>query len=433
MSEVRILVVDDDQGMRELMVRRLERMSLSCDQAPDCPGALARLRESAYDLLLTDIYMPGGTGLDLLRVAKEKDPLVQVVVVTGSATLDNAIEALNIGAFSFLNKPFEHIGVFDNTVARALEFRRLLRDNQRLAESQRRRGDLLEAEVTERIRQMRQKQQDVVDLLARLPLGLLVVDADGRVLLSNPRGEAWLAEDARHEPQPLRAYLADLKPPRRPMLTEIALPGLALQLTAQAMPPLEGKGRTLVFLEECSAERDDLRCSLSPMLARLKPGLEWLAGQTLKGEALEVVKLLNSQVAALEKMVAPLADAAVEEAPGGAVSVAPLAPSAPQPAGPAARTAAEPVSQPVSGRRGLLRNLKERKQADEPGQGARAAPTAGALDLSDIFGAPPARSEAPQGASFEEAGAADPSAESSRRSGRPWPPPLPSSDEDSEG
>lgn len=438
MAEVRILVVDDDQGMRELMVRRLERMSLGCDQAADCPGALAHIREKPYDLLLTDIYMPGGTGLDLLRAAKDKDPLVQVVVVTGSATLDNAIEALNIGAFSFLNKPFEHIGVFDNTVARALEFRRLLRDNQRLAESQRRRGDMLEAEVTDRIRQMRQKQQDVVDLLARLPLGLLVVDTDGRVLLTNPRGEAWLAEDARHDTQPLREYLSTLKPPRRPTLTELALPGLALQLTAQAMPPLEGKGRTLVFLEECSSEREDLRCSLSPMLARLKPSLEWLSGQPLKEGELEVVKLLGSQVNALERMVAPLADAVIEAPGSAAAAVGQVAAAGAQAGEEAAPAQAEPASQPAPGRRGLLRNLKDRKPAPESGAERGAAPGA-AIDLSDIFGAPPVQPASAEGAgqrlAFESA---DPPAQDEEqevrraalRAGQQWPPPLPSSDDD---
>ena len=56
-----------------------------------------------------------------------------VVVVTGSASLDNAVEALNMGAFSFLTKPFDHLSVFDNAVSRALELRRLIRDNQWLA------------------------------------------------------------------------------------------------------------------------------------------------------------------------------------------------------------------------------------------------------------------------------------------------------------
>jgi len=86
----------------------------------------------AYGLILTDIYLPGVTGLEVIRQAEEIDPHVQVVV-TGSASLDNAVEALNMGAFSFLTKPFDHLSVFDNAVSRALESRRSIRDNQRLA------------------------------------------------------------------------------------------------------------------------------------------------------------------------------------------------------------------------------------------------------------------------------------------------------------
>ena len=143
MAELRVLVADDDANMLDLMSRRLGRMGLQVDRAEDGRTALEMLKRAGYDLILTDIYMPGATGLDIIRLAKENDPQVQVVVVTGWATLDNAVEALNMGAFSYLTKPFDHLSVFDNAVSRALEFRRLIRDNLRMAEIQRRRGGLV--------------------------------------------------------------------------------------------------------------------------------------------------------------------------------------------------------------------------------------------------------------------------------------------------
>ena len=143
MAELRVLVADDDANMLDLMSRRLGRMGLQVDRAEDGRTALEMLKRASYDLILTDIYMPGATGLDIIRLAKENDPQVQVVVVTGWATLDNAVEALNMGAFSYLTKPFDHLSVFDNAVSRALEFRRLIRDNPRMAEIQRRRGGLV--------------------------------------------------------------------------------------------------------------------------------------------------------------------------------------------------------------------------------------------------------------------------------------------------
>jgi CheY-like chemotaxis protein len=302
MAEIRVLVADDDSNMLDLMVRRLGRMGLQADRAPDGTTALAMIEATSYDLILTDIYMPGATGLDILAKAKAKDPHAQVVVVTGSASLDNAVDALNEGAFSYLSKPFDHMSVFDTAVSRALEFRRLIRDNQRLAEIQRRRGDMLEAEVTERIRQMRRKQQDLVDLLARLPQGLVVVDTDGRMLMSNALAEKWLAEEAREASQPLRRYLSSVTPPSRATTAEVVLAGLSLRLTAQALPEAGGKGRTLVIIEEEEHEASPTGL-LASSVEKLKPGLEWLARQVLDEKETEVVRLLSMQVAAIERMV----------------------------------------------------------------------------------------------------------------------------------
>jgi DNA-binding response OmpR family regulator len=303
MPEWRVLVVDDDTHMLDLMTRRLARMGMQADRAQDGRTAVSLVLKTAYDLILTDIYMPEGTGLDILRAAKENDPHVQVIVVTGSATLDNAVEALNMGAFSYLSKPFDHMSVFDNAVSRALEFRRLIRDNQRMAEIQRRRGDMLEAEVTDRIRQMRRRQQDMIDLLARLPEGVLVVDSEGRILLSNAPAEEWLAREARLEVQPLRRYLSSLTPPRRPTQTETEIDGAYLRLTAQALPPEEGKPRILVTIGDAGDEGADVRRQLHESLAQLKPGLDWLARQALDRKETEVVRVLLTQIGAIETML----------------------------------------------------------------------------------------------------------------------------------
>jgi len=308
MPEWRVLVVDDDTHMLDLMTRRLSRMGLQADRAQDGRTAVSMVQTTAYDLILTDIYMPEGTGLEILRTAKENDPHVQVIVVTGSATLDNAVEALNMGAFSYLSKPFDHMSVFDNAVSRALEFRRLIRDNQRLAEIQRRRGDMLEAEVTDRIRQMRRRQQDMIDLLARLPEGVLVVDGEGRILLSNAPAEEWLAREARLEVQPLRRYLSMLVPPRRPTTSETEIDGVYLRLTAQPLPPEEGKPRTLVTIGEASDEGAEVRRKLSESLADLKPGLDWLARRGLDEKETDVVRGLLTQIAEVETMLGPAAD-----------------------------------------------------------------------------------------------------------------------------
>ena len=98
----------------------------------DSPGAAhAQLAESDFDLVITDLRMPGGSGLDVLADVKKLRPATQVVVVTAFATPETAIAALKNGAYDYLTKPFQvdEIGV---VVARALEKRALLRDNLQL-------------------------------------------------------------------------------------------------------------------------------------------------------------------------------------------------------------------------------------------------------------------------------------------------------------
>jgi len=186
------------------MCRRLGRMGLQVDRAEDGRAALEMIKRAGYDLILTDIYMPGATGLDIIRLAKENDPHVQVVVVTGSATLDNAVEALNMGAFSYLTKPFDHLSVFDNAVSRALEFRHLALDNLRMAEIQRRRGGLLEDEVTERVRLLRTRQPELQDLLACLPDGVVILEEGGLRRQLDPGGPCGSVDGVRpwrdHDP-----------------------------------------------------------------------------------------------------------------------------------------------------------------------------------------------------------------------------------------
>jgi len=306
MAEPQVLVVDDDPGILDLVVRRLERRGLHPDSAPDGPTAVEMLKEKSYDLVVTDIYMPGGlTGLDILRKVKEIDAHVQVIVVTAAAALDNAVDALNQGAFSYLIKPFDHLSVIDNSVTRALDYRRLILDNQRMAEIQRRRGDLLEAEVTDRIQLMRRKQQDTAEMLARLPVGLIVADAEGKLLLTNAVAEEWMKRRAKNGKQPLQEYLDRLIPPTYSTTTELPLDEVNLRITAQPLPPLQGKLRTLIVVQEhetAPAAGAGGTGGAVSMAARLKPAIDWLAERPLPAEEGNVVRGLQMQLLALERL-----------------------------------------------------------------------------------------------------------------------------------
>src|SRR3970282_2666064 len=105
-------VCDHEAPLRDLRARRLEKMGLEAERAENGKDAAARIDAQRYDLLITDIYMPDVTGLELLQQMKALDPHAQVVVVTASATLDNAVGALNHGAFAYLTKPVDHRAFF---------------------------------------------------------------------------------------------------------------------------------------------------------------------------------------------------------------------------------------------------------------------------------------------------------------------------------
>src|SRR3970282_2152806 len=149
MADLRILLCDDDPDLLGLLTRRLEKMGLQHDVAADGRLAISLVEKNTYDVIVTDIYMPEATGLEVLQFAKQRDPDIQVVIITSSATLDNAIDALKHGAFRYLTKTFDHLIVFDNMVSRAVEHRHLLGATQHKAEAQQLPGDMLEDEVAD--------------------------------------------------------------------------------------------------------------------------------------------------------------------------------------------------------------------------------------------------------------------------------------------
>ncbi|UCF61367.1 MAG: response regulator, partial [Anaerolineaceae bacterium] len=304
-TEFKILVVDDDESMLDLMTLRFNKMGLKVERANDGRMAQKAIEQTTFDLIVTDIYMPGGTGLSLLRKAKEQDPHTQVIVVTAGATLENAIEALNNGAFAYLTKPFDHVSVFDNVVSRALEFRRLVLDNQRMAEIQRRRGDMLEDEVTERVQQLRERQRELLDLLSTLPDGVVVVEEGGRVVLSSPVAEKWLSRELRMAGQPIQRFIETVHDEWAEEEAQAEIGEHTLRLTAADLPTEgEEKKRKVVVIHEVEELPPGLTPQLSDPLARLKQGLAWLYKQKMGTAVLDVLKQLAVQINELERLSA---------------------------------------------------------------------------------------------------------------------------------
>jgi excisionase family DNA binding protein len=102
----RVLVVDDEASIRDLLSKTLALAEYDVDTAADGNTALDRMRASSYDLLIADLKMPGMDGLTLIRQAKQIKADLPVIIITGFSTESSAIEAVNLGVAGYLTKPF---------------------------------------------------------------------------------------------------------------------------------------------------------------------------------------------------------------------------------------------------------------------------------------------------------------------------------------
>jgi len=129
----RVLVVDDDEANRVTLERILSREGHVVAHAASGRAALEHLRAEPVDLILTDLKMPGMSGLDLLRASRHLAPDVEVVVMTAYGTVETAVEAMKEGAYDFVSKPLRRLELA-SCVRKALEKRALSVENRRLRE-----------------------------------------------------------------------------------------------------------------------------------------------------------------------------------------------------------------------------------------------------------------------------------------------------------
>ncbi|MBD3337176.1 MAG: response regulator [Candidatus Eisenbacteria bacterium] len=128
----KILVVEDDLGMAETCVKLFRREGLPAESVYSGEDALQRvLNDLEFDIVLTDLRMPGMDGTELLRRIKEARPEVEVIIMTGYGTIQNAIQAMKIGATDYITKPFDREELL-GAVAQILESRRLKHEVARL-------------------------------------------------------------------------------------------------------------------------------------------------------------------------------------------------------------------------------------------------------------------------------------------------------------
>jgi len=132
-QQARILIAEDEANLRLVLQKELERLGYRVQAAPDGEAALRRLEESNVDVLLCDINMPRIDGMELLRRVHERPNPPEVIMLTGQATVETAVEAMKLGAYDYLTKPYS-INELDIRVKQAADKRRLRVDNVRLRE-----------------------------------------------------------------------------------------------------------------------------------------------------------------------------------------------------------------------------------------------------------------------------------------------------------
>ncbi len=131
-SPPRLLIVDDEQHMCDVCSRTLQRAGYEVMATSDPDVAIAALNDGPqFDLLLTDIKMPTMSGLDLAQIAREKDPEIAIIIMTGYASLENLHQSVRRGVADFLSKPFE-LEQLRLAVDQALRKRAIQQDNLRL-------------------------------------------------------------------------------------------------------------------------------------------------------------------------------------------------------------------------------------------------------------------------------------------------------------
>ncbi len=136
-QEVRLLIADDDEEFRSSLVRRFQRRGYDVEQVADGASTLHLLKQREFDVLVLDLVMPSMSGLEALKQIKDDRHDCEVIVLTGQGTIQTAVQAMKLGAFDFLTKPFP-LAELEVVVNRAYEHRQLRKENFQLKQILRR-------------------------------------------------------------------------------------------------------------------------------------------------------------------------------------------------------------------------------------------------------------------------------------------------------
>jgi len=104
---IKVLLVDDEEEFTEILSERMKTRGFDVDVTNSGLNALEKVNEKSYDVIVLDLYMPGMDGIDTLKHLVEQNPDLQIIFLTGQATLEKGIEAVKLGAVDFMEKPVD--------------------------------------------------------------------------------------------------------------------------------------------------------------------------------------------------------------------------------------------------------------------------------------------------------------------------------------
>ena len=168
-----ILVVDDEMGIREGCKRALTKEGYQVDTAEDGSIGLHKVKDHPYDIILMDLMMPGIGGLELIQKVHDIDPEIILIVITGYATIETAVEATKRGAYDYLPKPFTPEAL-TAVVKRGLEKRALRLEAKRL-----------HFERDQKLLELTNEQTRVKTIIGCMADGILVTNLEGQLVLWN--------------------------------------------------------------------------------------------------------------------------------------------------------------------------------------------------------------------------------------------------------
>src|SRR5436190_16469696 len=133
----RVLLIDDDPGLSEVIELLLSREGYGVERAGTLKAGIARSGAAGIDLVITDLKLPDGTGLDAIRAIRAGHPDLPIIMITSYSSMESAIAALRAGAVDYIIKPFDN-DEFVHSIERALAERRIKRENTALKRAVRR-------------------------------------------------------------------------------------------------------------------------------------------------------------------------------------------------------------------------------------------------------------------------------------------------------